>query len=323
MLTHASSTFRSLVVILVVYVRINAFDLSRTIDSVVECFKSNSIDRKQNRLLQPKISYLNGEPLVNVKDMVDLLDIIQISSLEACVRACSPTHVQDGHFYENSGYSRGNNVTYVGGYIQMLMPDFIDHIFSALSLATDYAGWRPHPLHLGIRCAEVLSYGTGGELLFHKDTDSVYTVMIVLSESDFEGGDFVIKTEAAPMGRHLDSRLVHRSSPDKADAILFDSNIEHGVETINRGIRKVLVLELWAYKDATPAHLRPTPASFSMMVPELIKMPPPYQLVKKDGIVLDVNTGLLITIGVLVGCIIGIFVSSEDSSKSKKMMKQD
>jgi hypothetical protein len=48
-----------------------------------------------------------------------------------------------------------------------------------------------------IRCVEKLVYQSGGELLFHTDTDSVYTFTLMLSRPDqFTGGRFYIKADA-------------------------------------------------------------------------------------------------------------------------------
>lgn len=291
------------------------FDLNDTMRIVSRCYRSTLENRKSPRTIDTRISYRTHDPLIDVKNSIDEDDIMQVSNLVRCVEICSESHVEDRHF-NNSGYGGGNNVTYVGGFIQNLMPEFIQHILTVASLATDYAGWRPHPFHLGIRCVEFLTYGPGTELLLHKDTNSVYTIVVMMSDTNFEGGDFVIKTKTSLPGHSVNNseQLLQHRKPRRRDALLFDSNIEHGVEPITRGIRQVLVFELWAYEDVTAASLRPSPKEEKIATPLILRLTPPHVLVKKDGIIIDLNVGLLIIISVLCGILIGTYASSRISN---------
>jgi len=131
---------------------------------------------------------------------------------------------------------------------------------SAVSEAVVKAKWFPHPRQLGIRCVETLQYHVGGELKLHFDSESIYTVVVMLSDpcsGAFTGGDFVIRENGDPAC----TELLH-VAPKMGDAIIFDSNALHGVDTIFEGQRRVLVLELWAYDDVGEGELRPGASSY-------------------------------------------------------------
>lgn len=162
--------------------------------------------------------------------------------------------------------------------MQDVMPDFVAYMRHIFAQATEGAGWRPHPHHLGIRCIETLIYSAGGELLYHKDADSIYTAVVMLSDtSTFSGGSFVIE------GQHTDTNTgklaAIRLNPRRGGALLFDSVAEHGVDSIITGNRVVLVFELWLYNDTGIYDLRPAPSIYANqpMHPTLI-MERPLQL---------------------------------------------
>lgn len=77
----------------------------------------------------------------------------------------------------------------------------------------------------------------------------------MLSEANsFEGGEFVIKPENIPPGgpdRLVDGAALHllHSAPSQGDAIMFDSNVEHGVQPISSGKRKVLVSDATLFSN--------------------------------------------------------------------------
>ena len=80
------------------------------------------------------------------------------------------------------------------------------------------ARWFPHPRQLGIRCVESLLYHAGGKLKLHTDSESIYTIVVMLSEpcaGAFTGGDFVIREST---DRSSDALL--RAAPKKGDAIM-------------------------------------------------------------------------------------------------------
>jgi 2OG-Fe(II) oxygenase superfamily len=110
---------------------------------------------------------------------------------------------------------------------------------------------------------ETLDYGIGGELLWHTDHESIYTMVIMLTEqgSEYQGGSFVTTTAAfknsnlgAPKITPADTITIH---PKKYGGVLFDSNAEHGVERISGGNRRVIAIEFWDYEDSSMYDLRP------------------------------------------------------------------
>jgi len=104
----------------------------------------------------------------------------------------------EGEGSSPSSYGGGNSVVFLGGFIQTLMPNFLANMLRSVSDATADAKWYPHMDHLGIRCAESLVYYSGGNLMLHRDTESVFTIVVMLSDpcsSDFTGGEFVIQSQ--------------------------------------------------------------------------------------------------------------------------------
>lgn len=125
------------------------------------------------------------------------------------------------------------------------MPEFKQYVVDVASAAAERAGWRPHPSHLGIRCVEKLVYPTNGELLYHTDADSVYTLVIMLSHaSQYTGGRFLIQ-------RDENDKTELSFSPPYGGGVFFDSNMNHAVEPIKTGQRVALAIEFWPYEDVS------------------------------------------------------------------------
>ena len=232
--------------------------------------------------------YTPGSPLVIIHSLFDSEDIQQIDRLSEWVKKMHPTQHVCRQFdqapveYVNGelvvpattqNYGGGNDVTHIHGFAQISIPHLLEHIICSASEATMTARWFPHPRQLGIRCVESLLYHAGGKLKLHTDSESIYTIVVMLSEpcaGAFTGGDFVIREST---DRSSDALL--RAAPKKGDAIMcvhqllgpslaanpvhaapqltwgfahsFDSNILHGVDTILLGERRVLVLEVCSW----------------------------------------------------------------------------
>lgn len=219
----------------------------------------------------PTLTYTHGQPILIIKDLIDVIDINHLNSLSECVKASFPAQFLNRSFdtplmYEEGvlsashlddesagGYKGGNTVIFIEGFMQKLMPDFVEYIMRSLSDATSKANWHPYPRHLGLRCIESLCYFSGGELSYHTDSGSIFTVVIMLSDpiNSFTGGDFVIKNKTN------DKDEILRITPSLGDAIIFDSCSMHGVDTIMSGQRNVLVIELWPYEDSDQGDKRP------------------------------------------------------------------
>jgi hypothetical protein len=242
----------------------------------------------------------------------------------------------------------GNDVVFLEGILQSTMPNLTSYVLHCVTHAIDHvAQWSPHPYQLGIRCVECLLYEPHGQLRLHTDSESIYTVVIMLSEpitttaenstnvsgcddsvggggdeknncfrgdddgvvadddsnnkkkkeeeedlDYFTGGDFVIeqyktatatspattktadaKSQSTQQRQHhqQQSPSLLRASPRQGDAIIFDSNVLHGVDTILSGRRRVLVLELWPFDSADEGDLRPSRSAYShrQILPEI------------------------------------------------------
>jgi len=145
------------------------------------------------------------------------------------------------------------------------MPDFFQNMLFIAAAATSDAGWLPHPSQLGIRCTQFLKYNANNEVVLHKDADSIYTMVLMLSsqDKDFVGGDILFQPEG------VDESELLRSSPKQFGGIIFDSNVLHGVDTITTGDRKVLVFEFWPYEEPTIGQKRADAEDSILMVPKL------------------------------------------------------
>lgn len=151
------------------------------------------------------------------------------------------------------------------------MPDFVSYIKELVIAGTEYAGWRPHPGHLGIRCVEKLVYNEGGELLYHTDTDSVYTLTLMLSRPDqFTGGRFYIKADA-------NADDVIAASPSYGGGIIFNSMMSHGVEPIYSGARMVMAIEFWPFEDAIVEDKRPPTDHYHVLQQNKIIQASPFR----------------------------------------------
>ena len=77
-----------------------------------------------------------------------------------------------------------------------MMPDLLDYFYEEVSRALEGRGFLStdwHPRQLGIRNFEFITYRPGISLDYHKDTDSIFTLVITLSSlSQYRGGVFHI-----------------------------------------------------------------------------------------------------------------------------------
>jgi hypothetical protein len=217
--------------------------------------------RREKKLrLRPHASTI--APLVVFEDAFDEFDIQQILGLSTCIRELMPNHVEYQPFDQGkTGYGGGNNVTYLGGFFEDILADLTNRIIEVATEGTMLAGWLPHPRHLGIRCIELLEYGEKGELLWHQDADSVYTLTFMLGDpTDFDGGEFNIYPRPWSSRQNktaISSLPSFKATPKQFGGVLFDSIASHAVTTLSRGKRTVLAVELWAYEHVDLTGMRP------------------------------------------------------------------
>ena len=188
-----------------------------------------------------------------------------IEALSQCVRDVLPNRLP---FYEVREFGKesdeaygmykemgGNYVTYLQGLLQQYLPGAAAAIYHAVQTAYYDADWAelgfPPPEELGVRTAEYLAYKRSGKLGHHKDSGSVFSISIALSETDeYSGGYFQLETADALF-------KVPRGS-----AIVFFSESDHSITEITGGERKVFVVELWEDQDAPVGLPRPTTEQF-------------------------------------------------------------
>jgi len=234
---------------------------------VTACFEANKVPRKspRNRIGRSPGFAARGQ-FVDLVNIVDDVDVEHLSVLSQCVKHHIPSNFK-GRLFDENGYGGGNNVTFVGGYVQSIMSEFFQHLLDVAGEATEEAGWIPHPQQLGIRCVEMLEYAAGGQLKMHTDLDSIYTMVLMLGSPNktFYGGAFVI--EPHRVGR--EAIAVVKANPVQFGGILFDSNANHGVEPISTGERLVLAVEFWPYQDTTVFEKRPSPSCCDLRIPTL------------------------------------------------------
>lgn len=148
----------------------------------------------------------------------------------------------------------GNICTYLVGLLQLFAPGVAAQMIQVVSVAWSHAHWyddsyghMPDPQHMGIRVAEHLHYESSARLGVHVDFESIYTIVVALSHpDDYEGGEF---------------RLAHDSAkfkPNQWTALVFRSEVPHGVESVLNGLRETFVIEMWTLPDSGVGFARPS-----------------------------------------------------------------
>ena len=113
------------------------------------------------------------------------------------------------------------------------------------------AGWSPSPLDLNYRCVEILEYAEGGELVWHRDEGSVYTMVLLLTPtSEFTGANFVL-AEDFRTSRQFTLTPAHRGG------LIFISTADHNLQPVLSGSRKVFAVEFWVHYEVQLYDLRP------------------------------------------------------------------
>ena len=241
------------------------------VSRVRECYeRESSKKRTGNRTaVNTKYSHRPGDSLVMLEDAVDDIDLAQMITLSDCIKTVDPSRFEDRKFDQNgykNKYGGGHDVIFLTGLMPLIIPSLTDHLITVAANAAETAGWRPNVHHLGIRCIEKLMYHPGGELLYHVDGGSIYTlVVMVSSENDYTGGEFQIKNKGG--------KVVSRSA-SKRGGILFDSNKDHGVTPIIKGSRHVFAVEFWPFDDTDINDKRPREVDYvdRVKIPQLLEV---------------------------------------------------
>ena len=109
--------------------------------------------------------------------------------------------------------------------------------------------WGDDLDQLNVRCIELHHYTVGGGLVTpgHRDNGSKLTMSVMLSHPhEFDGGEFVTYADGMPVHHEL----------ERGDALLFESERLHNVCPVTRGMRRSLVIELWARPENSSNRFR-------------------------------------------------------------------
>ena len=205
----------------------------------------------------------HGDSVVfQLSDALSEHEALGVQVLARCVRDISSEHYERRSF----GTGGGNDVTYMNFMLQKFLPgvasqlsSMIHMVHSAIGKMNNPTQFFPHPSTLGIRTTEHLSYREFPDgLSRHKDSGSVFTVLVFLSDpQDYEGGEFFVRFDE--LGMQTLSR------PRRLSAMVFLSEVvNHGVNPIRSGLRETFATEFWVYSNVPSNHRRPDPAAWEL-----------------------------------------------------------
>ena len=140
-----------------------------------------------------------------------------------------------------------------GGLFRTAFPALVDRLIDVMQ-AVDRDHWNllkdRDRANLSLRCVEYHHILPGGALADprHFDTGSLLTLDILLSDSDdaFEGAEFQTLEADGSFATHRFGK--------SGDAVLFVSHKYHCVRPLRRGVRNVLVVELWEGDERVCGH---------------------------------------------------------------------
>lgn len=243
--------------------------LNDPLESIRSCYYDSAMRRPKPLTTSFLATFDSStDPVASVTSLIDEIDSHNIILLAGCIRTHLPSHFTDRKFDAGGYDAGGNNVTYMNQFLQDFLPRITERLISGAGYAAEAIGWRPHPSHLGLRCVEFLEYDTGSELKYHTDADSIYTLVVMLSnpDKDYSGGSFFIRSD--------EESIIIRRRPKLFEGLLFDSVAPHGVGPIKDGKRVVLVLEFWPYNDSPWNTTRPPSFdNHGFKMPSLLRIP--------------------------------------------------
>ena len=201
------------------------------IDAVHDCYNtslSNYIHTSSSSSLSSTITitttplnqtnkFIYNQPFITFNNAITHNDVQHIIFLSQCIQHIAPHYHQNRKFGSSDNYNGGNSCVFLGGFMHDILPYLVDKIRAIATHALfhrydndkvdDDDNDDDHDAHynidnsfiipistLGIRGIEYLQYTEGMALNWHKDHDSIYTMVIMLSSSTaYSGGDFMIK----------------------------------------------------------------------------------------------------------------------------------
>mmetsp|Transcript_18425 Transcript_18425/g.22553 ORF Transcript_18425/g.22553 Transcript_18425/m.22553 type:complete len:394 (+) Transcript_18425:113-1294(+) len=218
-----------------------------------------------------------SSPTSDLRSQIPLTDEIKHNIWdEPFEHICPGSHSEERYF--NNGENGGNRVVYLQEFLQTILPDVYWKLrataHSAVLAGKEAGLFAAHePLNmLGVREVEYIEYvaghGVENHLSWHRDTGSVYTMLHMLDEPnvDFEGGLFSVKTkDAENVIREAGYDVINNQTEQDSIAfpmgqgrgVLFESETHHGVSSVTKGRRKVMVIEFWQYGEVDAWEWRP------------------------------------------------------------------
>jgi hypothetical protein len=199
---------------------------------------------------------INECDLVIIKSALTPQEAFAVQSLGECIRKILPLDLpyyekrafaESDELHNNTDYLVSGNVcTFMAGTLQLFAPGVAAQISTIAKVAWQAGGWVeesfdsiPDPRTMGIRTTEHLSYETTSKLGVHCDCGSNITVVVSLSDpNEYQGGQF-----------RLESNKV-QFKPNKLTALVFRSEILHGVDPILSGKRETFATEFWPTTDS-------------------------------------------------------------------------
>lgn len=196
--------------------------------------------------------HLQEHILLEIKQVFSKEDLVTIEKFADHVKTVMPENFEDRKF-GGDPENGGNYVTYMNQVFQEVLPHIYFRILHTANDELISAKWNPLiENNLGVRCIERLEYSEGNHLNWHEDTESVYTLILFLSQVgvDFEGGELKIKEDDSKILSHVG---------DLGSIFIFRSECSHAVAPILKGKRTVLVMEFWEFQNARRNDFRPDP----------------------------------------------------------------
>jgi len=159
--------------------------------------------------------------------------LLELQRFIECAARATPGAVHQRNFGDGN-YGNGQKAIMLQLFFRILLPDVYDRILNAAQRAVGEAGWPVDVVNgtgrLGVRCVEYLDYVMEGGLGWHRDTDSIYTMSIMLSEpGEFSGGElhmYLPSNTADSYNANGTARDVYSSgmSSQPGTAYIFPSN---------------------------------------------------------------------------------------------------
>ena len=132
-------------------------------------------------------------------------------------------------------------------HLQHAQPELVRKILDIMR--SQPGEWGVDLDQLNVRCIELHHYTVGGGLVTpgHRDNGSKLTMSVMLSHPhEFDGGEFVTYADGMPVHHEL----------ERGDALLFESERLHNVCPVTLGMRRSLVIELWARPENSSNRFR-------------------------------------------------------------------